>query len=67
MEPLAKPILPSSILMSPDFIVQRFFSNEKNLQLLYAFLDNQSLQSWTTLEKEFRKFYFEVRFSTFAA
>ncbi|SIR50488.1 RNA polymerase sigma factor, sigma-70 family [Paenibacillus sp. RU4T] len=52
-------------LLSPDFIVQRFFSKAENLLLLSTFLDSQSLENWTKLEEAFRKFYFEVRFTKY--
>ncbi len=51
--------------LSTDLIVQRFFSNPENLNLLYSFLKTSSPRSWRKLQNAFRNFYFEVRFTKY--
>ncbi|WP_019007835.1 RNA polymerase sigma factor [Cohnella laeviribosi] len=60
-----KGALKKPFLLSPDIIVQRFFSYPENVYLLYLFLDSQSLECWKRLEDAFCNFYFEVRFTKY--
>mgnify|MGYP001465405966 CR=1 FL=1 len=52
-------------LQFQNTFVQRFFSISKHLTLLHAFLKDESPETRKELEEEFRRFYFEVRFTKY--
>jgi RNA polymerase sigma factor (sigma-70 family) len=51
--------------LASDFMVGRFFSYPKNVNLLHSYLDSQSSESWEKLEEAFVNFCFEVRLTKY--
>ncbi|MBU5445502.1 sigma-70 family RNA polymerase sigma factor [Paenibacillus sp. MSJ-34] len=57
--------VPKAIPYFTDYIVRRFFSYPKYYHLLCLYLENPSHNIWIQLEKQFKLFHFEVRFSKY--
>lgn len=60
-----RPASKSIMLLSSDFIVNRFFSFEENLNLLDLYCRDQTWENWVLLIDSFSKFYFNVKFTKY--